>query len=264
MQWLFDLNGGRTGPFSRWLSSQEFHPRVCWYLSSGEDFRDILYLHPAYQCLHPSDPPAKDPAPPELFLHTDYFPWVDSKFLDTRLIHLDAHTKVDLLDIEELPSLSLTFSRELADFPPSHVTNRVIFLRVRIRSDRLGTWEAPLLYVFGLNEAFCAEVLLPGGAKISHAVRVRVGNGFGGGKSSGDWLGGVFSRLGTELFISDETYTGETTITNIEYRIFPILKPSGPRVRLQAIRTLPGIRWSELGPTSIRWHLIHGGREKTQ
>jgi len=256
MQWLQDLNGDQAGPFSRWLSSHEFHPRVCWYLSSGEDFRDILYLHPAYRGLHPSDPPGKDPPPPELFLHTDYFPWTNSKFLDSRLIHLDAHTKLELLDIEELPRLSLTFSRELADFPPSHATNRVVFLRVRVRSDRLGTWEVPLLYVFGLNEAFCAEVLLPGGAKISHVVRVRVGNGFGGGKSSGDWLGGVFGRLGTELFLSDGMYTGKTGLGDLEYRLFPTLCPSGSAPSLSKIRSLPGIRWSELGSISVDWHLV--------
>jgi len=256
MKWLLDLNGGRTGPFSRWLSSQDSHPRVCWYLSSGEDFRDLLYLHPAYQQLHPSHPPGKDPRSPELFLHTDYFPWTDSKFLDTRIIHLDVHTQVELLDIEELPSLSLTFSRELADFPPSHATNRVVFLRVRVHSDKLGSWEAPVLYVFGLNEAFCAEVLLPGRAKISHVVRVRIGNGFGGGKSSGDWLAGVFSRLRTELFISDDTYTGETNFMDFEYRLLPALLPSGLRIQLQSIRVLPGIRWSDYGSTSIRWHLI--------
>ena len=163
--WLRQLNGGRQGAFARWLDGVAGSPRVCWYLSSGEDFRDLLYLHPAYIRYHPSDPPGMDPAPPDLYLHTDYFPWKDSRFLDTRLVHADLHTVVEVLEIEELPALPLPFHRELAHFPPSHATNRVVFLRVRVTSDRLGCWEAPVLYAFCLNEAFCAEVLLPSQAR---------------------------------------------------------------------------------------------------
>jgi len=42
------LNGDRKGPFSRFLAKAGPEPAICWYPSAGQDFRDVLYLDPAY------------------------------------------------------------------------------------------------------------------------------------------------------------------------------------------------------------------------
>ena len=250
---LKELNGGKAGEFNRWLNARTEDPRVCWYPSAGQDFRDLLYLSRAYSTEYPGLLP--DPEPPELFLHTDYFPWTGSTFLDSRTVHLDDRTGITVESIEELPRCDLTLDDQIVDFPQGSVaTGRVIFMWVRVESDQLGEQRVPVIYAFVENAAFCSDVMLPNAARISHLVHVRYGGGCGGGgQTTGDWLLNVLDDLGVECLVTDghlQEVQGEARVREL----FPNLIGEFDRNRLNSIRTVDGAAWS--GHGDVNWYQV--------
>ena len=134
------------------------------------------------------------------------------------------------------------------------VTNRVLFLEVGIRSNRFGDYSFPLIYIFAENESFCAEIMMPNNAKISHIIHVRYGGGHGGGGgATGAWLINVLRPLGCEVFISDgHTYWREGDYLAAE--IYPALTQHGPKPYLEIIRVQQGESWSNHG--DVTWNLV--------
>ena len=178
-QFLYELNGNKNGEFKKFLDNFEGEPRIAWYPSAGEDFRSLLFLHPSYSKINPSieiEPPA-----PDLFLFTDYFPWNNSRFLDSRFIYSDDRTMVIVESMEELPVLNLPLHKEIVGFPKGLATDRIVFLKIKIDSVKLGIIYYPVLYAFAENEAFFCDKLMPCNATISHIIHVRYGGGCGGG-----------------------------------------------------------------------------------
>ncbi len=251
---LLNLNGKNKGAFSHWLALAGDEPRVAWYPSAGEDFRDLLYLHPGFPALHPAE--GRDPAPPDIFLHTDYFPWSTSRFLDNALIYDDGRTSVTVTSIEELPRLDLPLDTGIVDFPEGgRATGRVLFLEVEVVSDRMGRFTAPVLYAFVENAAFCAERLLPLGGRTSHVIHVRYGGGLGGGgKSTGVWLLNILRRLGCEVFISDGHLALQSGDSRV-YDLYPSLAGEGSEEGLESIRVVDSESWS--GHGDVSWNILH-------
>lgn len=195
------LNGGNQGLFRSLLDTLGADPNIVWYPSANDDFRPLLFLSPQYAKIYPSSE-QKDVFP-DIFLFTDYFPWRNPPFLDNPLIYKDNRTKVIIKEMELLPNLPLPLDPDILHFPnPVPVAyGKVIYFLVEVESILLGALKYPVLYVFNENEAFCSKVLLPQNARISHIFYERYGNGFGGGKASGNWLLGVMKRLQTSQFI---------------------------------------------------------------
>jgi hypothetical protein len=249
---LTALNGGKKGLFAKWLNDFKGEPRIAWYPSAGEDLRDLLYLHPGYSARHPATRP--EPVAPDIFLHTDYYPWDGSTFLDGRTIHMANRTTVTVKSIEELPRCKLPLDDKIVDFPDgSAATHRVLFLEVEVRSDVLGTFIAPVLYAFVENAAFCATWLLPQESQLSHIVHVRFGLGFGGGKSSGVWLLDVLKKLHCRMFVSDghlDRHSGDERIA----ALYPELAGDGQAIRLEPIRVVEGRNWA--GHGDVSWNLV--------
>ncbi len=246
------LNGSRKGALHRFIERQGGRdPRIAWYPSAGEDFRPLMYLSAAYAAHDAVD--AGEPAPPGLFLFSDYFPWSDSAFLDQRSIYLDDRTSIVVETIEELPRVDLPLHAEIVAFPDgSAATNRVLFLEVVVSSDVLGQLRAPVLYVFSENEAFCGEMLLPERAHISHVVHVRYGGGLGGGgHASGVWIKGVLKALGTEVLISDQHFHVQRGDERA-FELYPALRGQEPELR--PCRIVPGHAWSNHG--DVVWDLV--------
>jgi hypothetical protein len=250
---LLDLNGKNNGAFRSWLDNFKGEPRIAWYPSSGEDFRDLLYLHPGFSDINPASKP--EPRCPDIFLHTDYFPWSTSTFLDSSNIHLDDRTSVSVKSIEELPRCKLPLDDQIVDFPQgSLATNRVLFLEAEISSNVLGKFLAPVVYAFVENGAFCAERVLPKGGRFSHVVHVRYGGGCGGGgKSSGIWLLNVLRQLHCELFVTDSHYSRQSGDERT-YTIYPSLAGNEDQSQLEQIRVLPSEGWS--GHGDVSWNTI--------
>lgn len=251
---LLALNGNNRGAFHNWLKTFKKEPRIAWYPSAGEDFRDLLYLHPRYAALNPAKQ-LPEPRPPDIFLHTDYFPWSTSRFLDNHTIHLDGHTTVSVRSIEQLPRCQLPLDDKIVEFPKgSHATGRVLFLEIEIQSDLLGKFSVPVVYAFVENAAFCAQKALPHRARFSHVIHVRFGGGLGGGGfSKGKWLLHVLQALQCEVFLSDTRYglmSGDRRI----YALYPSLQRNGRTAQLEQIRVIQSEAWSNYG--NVSWGVV--------
>ena len=253
-QLLLDLNGNKDGRFLSWLNAFDGEPRIAWYPSSGEDFRDLLYLNPRFSDRSP--PTGAEPRHPDIFLHTDYFPRSTSTFLDSTVIYDDPRTTVELRHIEELPRCNLPIDPGIVAFPEgSHATGRVVFLDISATSEALGNFSAPVIYAFVENEAFCARKILAKKGKISHVIHVRYGGGAGGGgKSSGVWLLNVLQRIHCECFVTDSHYCRQSGDQRT-YKLYPDLSGNEDTEQLkESIRTVPSESWSCHGDVS--WYVV--------
>lgn len=250
---LLSLNGNQRGAFYSWLKTLSGEPRIAWYPSAGSDFRDLLYLHPTFSEQMPAT--TAEPVPADIFLHTDYFPWTASRFLDSSTIHFDFRTGVTVQSIEELPRCDLPLDKGIVDFPKgSHATGRVLFLQVKVSSDALGGFTVPVIYAFVENAAFCAQRMLPNNGQLSHVIHVRYGGGCGGGgRSSGIWLINVLDQLGCECFVTDGHHHRQTGDEHI-YRRYPELAGPEDTGRLVPIRTVPSKSWS--GHGDVSWNIV--------
>jgi hypothetical protein len=112
---LCALNANRLRRFRDWLDRFEGEPRIAWYPSAGWDLRDFLHLSPAYAAHYPGT--EADPAVPDIFLHTDYFPWSEDAFPLKEKMYADRHTQIRMRHLEELPPCRLALSSGLVDFP---------------------------------------------------------------------------------------------------------------------------------------------------
>ena len=252
-EFLHSLNGNTTGKFRQWLESFEGEPRIAWYPSAGTDFRDLLFLSQPYSNLNPGS--QQDPQYPDIFLHTDYFPWKSSTFLDSSRVYGDDRTTITVNYIEELPRCDLPLDPGIVDFPDgSAATGKVLFFEVEVISDRLGEFSVPIIYAFAENGAFCAERILPHKAIISHIIHVRYGGGCGGGgKSTGIWLLNVLHKLQCECFITDSHY-GRQSGDKRTYTLYPELAGPEDVTLLEPIRVIKSEQWSDHGDVS--WNVI--------
>jgi len=250
---LYSLNGTNNGAFRRWLDNFKGEPSVAWYPSAGEDFRDLLYLNPKFSEIEPAS--KTEPKSPDIFLHTDFFPWSSSTFLDNRTIHKDDHTTVSVKSIEELPACNLPLDNEIVDFARgSHATGRVLFLEVEIQSDTLGNFNAPVIYAFVENAAFCAKKILPYDGRLSYIIHVRFGGGCGGGgKSTGIWLLNILQKVRCEVFVSDSHYARQSGDERI-YQLYPNLAGNEDTSQLEQIRVIASERWSQHG--DVTWNIV--------
>jgi len=253
---LKDLNAGQNGLFRKWLDSNAT-PRLAWYPSSGRDLRDVLYLSRAYENRNPSVG-KRDQLPPDLFIHTDYQSW-GRRF--SEVLHADRFTKIVATEIEELPNCKLPLSKELVAFPKGdRMTGRVFFANLSIRSLQLGCFTARLLYVFAENVAFFGEKILPNLGNIETVIHIRHGGGCGGGgMANGSWLAGSLACMSSKLLITDgirEPQSGD--IYAMER--YPILAEY-PSPRLEGVRSIPGVSWSNYGKTVEFKSVLDFGRK---
>jgi hypothetical protein len=247
---LEHLNGDRTGELKSFLSTFIGEPRIAWYPSSGDDFRALLYLHPSFAKMNPAE--AQEPKSPDIFLFTDYFPWQSSTFLDKDLIYGDGRTTVSIVHLEELPRLNLPLIKELVHFTDKNsATDRCIFMRIKIYSEKLGSITFPVIYAFALNEVFFCKKIAPNDAVISHIIHVRYGTGQIG-VASGTWLLNVLKSLKCELFITDGSHHWQSGYEIVLEKCISI--PKQCESTLIPIRILPSQGWSSNGDVS--WNLV--------
>lgn len=253
---LLHLNGNKNGSFRKWLDAFDGEPRIAWYPSAGQDFRDLLYLNRAFSSRFPAT--GVEPPPPDIFLHTDYFPWSDSTFLDSREIHVDDRTRLFLRSMEELPRCDLPLDPKIVDFPEgSHATGRVLFMDIQVHSSVLGSFSVPVLYAFAENGVFCAKKILAKHGRISHVVHVRFGGSLGGGKASGVWLLNVLRQLHCECLVTDNHYYNQPGDRRT-CEAYPELSGKDEAVEFDTVRVVPSAAWSCHGDVS--WDVVRATR----
>jgi hypothetical protein len=201
---LRTLNGKNKGRFSEFLNELTSEPEIAWYPSAGEDFQDLILLNDRYSKKEIGNAAC---AAPDIFLHTDYFPWKNTKFLESEIIQNNKNAKITISEIEELPSLNLPLNSEIVHFTEgSEKTGKVFYLNLQIETLRLGTFNCRLLYAFVVNEPFYAKIVRPNQGRFSHIIRVIYGNGFGGGHTSGIWLLNILKEVDCKIFITDNRH----------------------------------------------------------
>lgn len=249
---LTDLNGNKTGELKKFIDNFKGEPRIAWYPSAGTDFRALFFLHPSFSQQHRAS--EAEPQVPDIFLFTDYFPWKEHTFMNNEIIYSDDRTTVIIEHLEELPRLNLPLHEQIIHYHRgSSKTDRAVFLKIRIESNRLGSFSFPVVYAFAENEAFYCNKLVPNEATISHIIHVRYGGGYGGGGSAnGAWLLNVLKKLNTELFITDGHHEWQSG-DDFALRICPSI-PKYSDVELKSIRTVPSESWSMHGDVS--WNLV--------
>jgi len=252
LQLLKKLNGNNDGPFRKFISEQDDSIRIAWYPSSGLDFRCLFYLNPVSDSTHPFKPGTNPPASPGLFLYTDYF-GLRTEPEPGNQLYLDKRTRVTIETVEELPALNLDVDQEIVTFSKNEFTNRVFYLTVTLESNLFGQVGGHILYACAVNEAFCAKILLPNKAKISHLIHIRYGSGFGGARGTGSWLLNVLEKLGCELFIHDNHHEPESGDFHAIH-CYPNLAKSGPIPEMELIRTIQSEQWSDHG--DVGWYLV--------
>lgn len=103
IEFLKSLNGHNRGALRDWIDRLDREPRIAWYPSAGEDFRDLMYLHPRFRQRSPAMQP--EPPAPDIFLHSDYFPWESLRFLASRWLY---HGFVAWLPRQQVGSRSMS------------------------------------------------------------------------------------------------------------------------------------------------------------
>lgn len=246
---LYMLNGTNNGALKKWLDNFKGEPRIAWYPSAGNDFRDLLYLNANFSEIEPAA--NAEPQPPDIFFHTDYYA---SSVLDNHTIYQDDHTTVFVTSMEELPLCNLPLDDQIVAFPMGdHATGNVLFLEIEIQSDTLGNFNVPVIYAFVENAAFCAKKILPYNGRLSHIIHIRFGGGCGGGESSGIWLLNILKKVKCEVFVSDSHYARQSGDERI-YQLYPSLAGNDAS-QLEQIRILASERWS--GHGDITWNIVN-------
>jgi len=248
---LYKINGKNDGTLKHFLDTFQGEPRIAWYPSAGADFRDLLYLNPKFFELMPII--EREPAPPDIFIHTDYFPWSESTFLDKPNVYEGSGAKISIQTIEELPCADLSLDPQIMNSPKGkYAPGRMIFLRVGVHSNKLGKFSVPLIYAFVKNESFCAKMVLPEHGRFSHVIHACFSGVFGrGGKGTGAWLLHVLGKVGCEVFVTDGYYDDQAA-DKAALELYPEL--SGPKADLEMIRALKSEGWSSHG--AMTWNLV--------
>lgn len=175
--------------------------------------------------------------------------------MDNRILYSDSRTLVVVDQIEELPTLDLLpLHKELVHFTEgSTATDKAVFLKIRIDSDKLGFIVYPVVYAFAENETFFCKKMVPNDAIVSHIIHVRYGGGCGGGGSaSGIWLLHVLRQLHCELFITDGHHHWQSG-DHFALRTCRAI-PRTNTSTLTPIRTIHSQGWS--GHGDVSWNLV--------
>ena len=87
--------------------------RICYYPSAGRDYSDILYVRPENFQTGTKNKYEL----PDLYLHTDYYPWENKlTFQPGQILHDAPDGKITVKTVEELETLDMWLS-SLVDFP---------------------------------------------------------------------------------------------------------------------------------------------------
>ncbi len=232
--------------------------RILWYPSAGCDYRDVMEMRPERLALH------QIPEAANIICHTDYMYRWTKLDQQTRWITVHKHARTLIRVIAKYP-LAFTSNdirhqiRREHTVKFNHKLSPMIFLlKLKIKSDSLGTFYAHVFYFIFGNYNFLEEVILKKKLAISHFVKVRQGCGFGGCRKCISVFYGLLGTLRVKYLLVDSEvhYRLETHhqialdhhIQHQDYRLQAIGVPldwSGYRVRAYRVETLPGLLSNE-------------------
>ncbi|HRS05539.1 MAG TPA: hypothetical protein P5065_00655 [Candidatus Ratteibacteria bacterium] len=237
------------------------NPRILWYPSAGDDYRDISELSNANidrNNIKGRINIATDyeiTELPDIFVHTDYFKrWAklrQGEIFNDDNTGKDDKTRVTIENLYELQfnnglNINYNVNEDFVVFPEEAPKSPEIYLLdVRINSDTLGEIRKPVFYFLFENINFLEEVLLRNRINISHIVKVREGCAMGGNKKSITVAYAFLSVLNTKYLIIDNH------VEDFDFDLFMELKRELKRIgipvmdyKLEELEPRPRIHWS--------------------
>jgi hypothetical protein len=187
------------------------NPKILWYPSAGNDYRDILELSEVKideKNIRGNINIVTDygiPAP-DLFIHTDY----NKNMVELKKGELFNDHKTVVIAKEIYPlsihhSVKYEINENFVDSPQDAPQEPEIYLLdLEISSNKLGKIEKPVIYFLFENINFFQEVLLKHGINVAYMVKVREGCGMGGNRKSVTNIYPYFSVVKTEYLIADD------------------------------------------------------------
>ena len=275
LQFLYNLNGTNNGHFKKYLDgfASKCNPSISWYVSSGSDFRNPIFLNERY--MNKFIKGNNNWEPPNLFLYTDYYtPFFDNLFpfhmtqsfvkrmskfeallsehADIGGWHLyqDDRTSVRVKRFEYLPTIKSRIDKELVDFTDiGNEPKKVVYILLEFWSKQFGRFDVNLVYANVENE-FMANMLVQSKAEITHITHVRYGSGFGFAKATGAYLKNILHKLKVKYFISDP-YLTLNDGDKAALKLYPSLKSDGYKSILTPLHVIPSVSWSCHGDVTI-------------
>ena len=195
-----------------------------FYPSAGEDLRPFLFSKT--ECLdfiglnHHNGQYVE----PNFFIFSDYFPYGDSRFFDSRILFVDNYTDIRIDDYCELLTTNhyqYNFNGNHVAFKPGVATGRAIFFRAKINSHKVkGTFYRYAIYFFYENVGLIEQLFLKNKMTFSHVVWKRDGSGLGGGRVKLNFIYNVAFKCHTQYFFLWDSYLNldETLITEQTFK----------------------------------------------
>ncbi len=196
---------------------------ILFYPSAGEDLRPFVFSKKEnleYIGLNDSHDSYIEP---NLLIFSDYFSFENSRFFDSRVLHVDNYTSVCIESYCELipaDPYKYTFNEKYVHFKPSHATGKAIFFKAIIDSNRAGgSFCKYAIYFFYENVGLIEQLFLKNKLSFSHFVWKRDGSGLGGGNVKLDFIFNIACESKIKFFFIWDKYLNEETalITEKKY-----------------------------------------------
>lgn len=193
--------------------AEEGEINTLYYPSAGEDMRPFVFSKKENLEFMGLNTDEEIYVEPDLFIFSDYFPFSNSRFFDSRYLHWDNYTCLYIENYCELtPTINYNyvFNDSYVDFKPSQATGKAIFFKVKVDSHRVSnSYFKYGIYFFYENVNLIEQLFLKNKLPFSHLVWKRDGSGLGGGRVKLDFIFHVSARCETEYFFIWDRYLNE-------------------------------------------------------
>jgi len=239
--------------------------RICWYPSAGPDFRDLLMIDEKFLVNG-----KKIESYPDIYVHCSAsFDNDDIKEIfenpkqaKGKILYKDDKTNISVISVRKLERENIGLNEGYTnDNINPELLNRPLYFKIKIESNRLGVYEKDLIYFVSENGTFAINYLLKHKLNVSHIVRVRYGNSFGGARYNGNFILHIMNQLKTRYFIcSPFNLEDEYDATNELLKIKGLYEKT-PKMNLFA-RTInqgwsePDVDWWEIELKKPSYYLL--------
>lgn len=282
---------------NHFLKELKKHKSICWYPSAGSDFRPLLYLSKPFYQKH-EELAGEDVVFPDLFVMTDYHMYQYEEFSIKRpyviphthivcqprakyhvkenfdkirkgtltredILYDDGYTILTVKTLRKLFINDIDAYQELITESIPSCYGQCYLMTVEIDShqsvtNKLGTWEMDVIYLYAENTAFVKKVLLQNRINIDYIVRVRYGGrGSGGRETRGIWLLYLADLLNVKYYISDSFCIDQVCI---DYDSEEVDDHEGDKKALKYLKGDSGISFKKPQVTSLYFREWYKGQ----
>jgi hypothetical protein len=184
-----------------------------YYPSAGEDLRPFVFSKKENLDFMGLNMANNNYIEPSFFIFSDYFPYPNSRFFDSKYLYSDNYTSIYIEDFCELfpaDHYRYTFDEKNVHFKPSQATGKAIFFKAKINSHKVQeSFYRYAIYFFYENVGLIHQLFLINKMPFSHIVWKRDGSGLGGGNVKLDFIYSIASMCKTKYFFLWDHYLND-------------------------------------------------------